>query len=434
MKKVLIITYYWPPSGGSGVQRCLKFAGYLRHYGWEPVVLTVKNPDYPVYDESLLEEIPTFMEILKVPAWEPYRMYQFLLGGKKDQTHIGFISGTTRTSLLQQLFIWIRGNFFIPDARKYWIKPSVKFLSKYVSENQIDCILSSGPPHSAHLIAKNASRKFNIPWVADFRDPWTGVYYFNQMKLSKRSIKKHQRLEREVLNTANSIVVVGETMKNDFEKITDHRIDVIHNGYDHKDYENLNPVLDEKFSIAYTGMFFRDQNPPELWESLSELIEELPGFKNDLQLKFTGKIDAVVLSGIRDAGLSNYLLHTDYVSHERIPLMQSSMQILLLCINRIENANYILTGKVFEYLAAKRPVLAISPPDSDIARIIHSTGSGTVIPFYQKVALKEALSNYYHQFKSGSLVMNSSGFEEYSRQNLTKKLAKLLDETILQSL
>jgi glycosyltransferase involved in cell wall biosynthesis len=429
VKKVLIITYYWPPSGGSGVQRCLKFAGYLRHFGWEPVVLTVKNPDYPVSDESLLEEIPQMMEVLKVPAWEPYRLYQFLLGGKKDQTHIGFISGTIRTSLLQQLFIWIRGNFFIPDGRKYWIKPSVTFLSRYVSENQIDCILSSGPPHSAHLIAKKVSRKFNIPWVADFRDPWTGVYYFSQMKLSMRSIRKHQRLEREVLNTANSIVVVGETMKNDFEKITNQRVEVIHNGYDHKDYENLNPLQDEKFSIGYTGMFFRDQNPSELWEALSELIEELPGFKDDLQLKFIGKIDAAVLAGIREVGLSKYLIHKDYVSHDRIPLLQSSMQILLLCINRIENASYILTGKVFEYLGAKRPVLAICPPDSDIARIIHSTGSGTVIPFYQKAALKEALSNYYHQFKSGRLEVNSSGIEEYSRQNLTKKLAKLFDET-----
>jgi glycosyltransferase involved in cell wall biosynthesis len=251
------------------------------------------------------------------------------------------------------------------------------------------------------------------------------------MKLSKKSIKKHQRLEREVLNTANSIVVVGETMKMDFKKLTDHRIEVIHNGYDHKDYENLNPLQDEKFSIGYTGMFFRDQNPPELWEALKELIEEIPGFKDDLQLKFTGKIDAAVLAGIRDAGLSDYLLHTDYVSHDRIPFLQSSMQILLLCINRVDNASYILTGKVFEYLAAKRPVLAICPPNSDIEKIINTTGSGTAIPFHQKVALKEALSNYYHQFKTESLVVNSSGFEEYSRQNLTNKLAKLLDETTL---
>jgi glycosyltransferase involved in cell wall biosynthesis len=427
MKKVLIITYYWPPSGGSGVQRCLKFAGYLRQFGWEPVILTVKDPNYPIYDNSLVDEIPSFIEVLKVPAWEPYRLYHFFTG-KKKKTNIGFLSGKTKNSFAEKISLWIRGNLFIPDGRKYWIKPAVKFLDRYLRDNNVDCIFSSGPPHSAHIIAKVISRKHNLPWIADFRDPWTGVYYFNKLMLSDCAIRRHKSLENTVLNSADAIVVVGETMKKDFQKITGKRIEVIHNGFDEKDYQDLDYKLDKKFSIAYTGMFFRDQNPPELWEVLKELIDDLPGFKEDLQLKFTGKIDALVLNNIEKSGLSNYLVHTDYVDHSRIPEIQSLSQLLLLCINRVDNAGYILTGKVFEYLAAKRPILAICPLDSDIAGIIRSTKSGTIIDFDNKKKLKEVITAYYNQFKSGGLHGNTTGIEAYSRLNLTSKLATLLDQ------
>lgn len=427
MKKVLIITYYWPPSGGSGVQRCLKFAGYLRQFGWEPVILTIKNPDYPVYDYSLIDEIPEFIEVLKVPAWEPYRLYHFFTGRKK-KTNIGFLSGKTKTSFAEKASLWIRGNLFIPDGRKYWIKPSVRFLDKYLRENNIDCVFSSGPPHSAHLIAQKISTKHKLPWVADFRDPWTGVYYFNKLMLCDWAIRRHKGMENTVLNSADAIVVVGETMKKDFQKFTGKRIEVIHNGFDEKDYQSLDYKLDEKFSIAYTGMFFRDQNPPELWEALKELIIELPGFREDLHLKFTGKLDALVLNNIEKAGLSGYLDHTDYVDHFRVPEIQAQSQLLLLCINRVENAGYILTGKVFEYLAAKRPILAICPPDSDIAGIIEDTKSGMIVDFDQKEKLKEDITACYNQYKSGGLQVNSTGTQIYSRFNLTSKLAALLNQ------
>lgn len=427
MKKVLIITYYWPPSGGSGVQRCLKFAGYLRQFGWEPVILTVKNPSYPVYDYSLEEETPSFVEVLKVPVWEPYRLYRFFTGGKK-KTNIGFISSKTKISWVEKMFLWIRGNLFIPDARKYWIKPSIKFLDEYLKDNKIDCIFSSGPPHSAHLIAKKISAKHKLPWIADFRDPWTGVYYFNKLMLSDCAIRKHKGLEADVLNSADAILVVGETMKKDFRKITEKRIEVIHNGFDEKDYLGLNHKLDEKFSIAYTGMFFRDQNPPELWQALKELIAELEGFKEDLLMKFTGKIDALVLQNIKDCGLIEYIVHNDYVEHYRVPEIQMQSQLLLLCINRVQNAGYIITGKVFEYLAAKRPILAICPPDSDIAGIIEATKSGMVIDFDQKEKTKQAIKTCYYQFKSGELSISSSGIDSYTRLNLTSKLAYLLNQ------
>lgn len=428
MKRVLIITYYWPPSGGSGVQRCLKFAKYLGQFGWEPVILTAENPDYPVYDYSLEAEIPPFIEILKVPAWEPYKIYHFFTGGKKKKTNIGFLSTETKTSLPDRLSLWIRGNLFIPDARKFWIKPSVKFLGEYLQENHVDCIISSGPPHSAHLIAKKIGNKFRLPWVADFRDPWTGVYYFDKLRLSDNAKRKHLQLEKKVLNEASAVVVVGETMKKDFENLTNSPIKVIHNGYDQTDYEELNVQADTKFSIGYTGMFFGDQNPPELWEALKELTLELPGFIEDFRLSFTGKIDALVLENIRKAGLSDYLIHSDYVAHSLIPKIQMQSQLLLLCINRVKNAGYILTGKVFEYLAARRPILAICPPESDIADIIISTKAGEVVPFYQKDKIKEVLSEYYRQFKTGNLKSSSSEIVNFSRIKQTANLADLLNE------
>jgi len=428
MKKVLIITYYWPPGGGSGVQRCLKFAKYLGEYGWEPVILTVKNPDYPLIDKSLEDEVPDFMEVLKVPAWEPYKLYHLVTGGKRKRTNIGFISGRKKISITEKISVWLRGNFFIPDARKFWIKPSVRFLERYLQENKIDCILSSGPPHSAHLIAIAIKQKFQIPWVADFRDPWTGVYYFQSLKLSKTSLRKHRELERKVLSSADAITVVGDTMKSDFQKITGKHIGVIYNGYDIEDFLSRNVIPDEKFSIGYTGMFFRDQNPPELWEALNELVEELDGFRDNLKLKFAGRIDAVVLDSIEKKGLNEFLEHQDYIEHKEITKIQMSSQVLLFCINRVENAEYILTGKVFEYLAARRPILGICPSNSDVAKIIAQTQSGITVDFGQKGILKEVITAYYKKFKKGELKVSSRGIESFSRLQLTGGLASLLHQ------
>lgn len=430
MKKVLIITYYWPPSGGSGVQRCLNFVKHLSNFGWTPVVFTAKNPDYPVIDHSLELEIPSSVEVLKLEAWEPYRIYNFFTGGKKSKTNIGFISGKTKNSFAEKISIWVRGNFFIPDARKFWISPAVRFLNKYLLENKIECIFSSGPPHSAHLIARELSKNNKLPWVADFRDPWTGVYYFNKLKLTECAKKKHSLLERAVLNEANLILVVGETMKNDFEKLTEKKIEVIYNGYEESEYRDLEIIADKKFSIAYTGMFFRDQNPAELWNALKELTQELPGFKADLSLNFTGKIDAVVIESINNAGLAEFLVYNDYVDHALIPCIQKQSQLLLLSINRVEKSGYILTGKVFEYLAARRPILAICPPDSDVARLISKTQAGTVIPFNQKEIIKLVVSDYYKKFKTGNLKVSTIGIEKYTRISLTKQLADSLDKLI----
>jgi glycosyltransferase involved in cell wall biosynthesis len=233
MKKVLIITYYWPPMGGGGVQRWLKMTKYFREFGWEPVIFTTENGEASVVDESMLAEIPSGIETLKVPIWEPFGLYKKLLGKSKDEKIApGLGQETKGNSTLQKLSIWVRGNFFIPDARMFWIKPSSKFLEKYLKENKIDAIISTGPPHSTHLIAFNVTRENNIPWIADFRDPWTNIDFYHKLMLTGWADNKHKKLELKVLKNANAIVTVSWSWAKDFEKLINRKIDVITNGFD----------------------------------------------------------------------------------------------------------------------------------------------------------------------------------------------------------
>ena len=221
MKKVLIITYYWPPSGGAGVQRWLKFVKYMRQFGWEPVVYTAENPEIPVVDTSLEKEIPEGITVLKIPIWEPYSIYKKFIGRKKeDKINASFLSETKKAGLTEKISVWIRGNFFIPDARRFWIKPSIKFLETYLSENKIDYVISSGPPHSMHLIALGLKRKFPLlKWLADFRDPWTNIDFYEKLMLTPMADKKHHRLELSVIKSADCVLSIGSSMSEEFKEM-----------------------------------------------------------------------------------------------------------------------------------------------------------------------------------------------------------------------
>jgi len=217
-KKALIITYYWPPGGGAGVQRWLKFVKYLREFGWEPVIYTPENGEMPVIDSSLEKDVPDGVTVIRRPIWEPYSLYKKFVGaGKDEKINTGFLTEKKRPGLAEKLSVWMRGNLFIPDARKYWIKPSVKFLRSYLKKNPVDVIISTGPPHSMHMIALPLSRELNVPWVADFRDPWTNIDYYKDLKLTKSADRKHHQMEKEVVTGATGIVVVGQRMKEEFE-------------------------------------------------------------------------------------------------------------------------------------------------------------------------------------------------------------------------
>ena len=420
--KVLILTYYFPPAGGSGVQRWLKFVKYLPSLGVTPVVYTVKNPNYPIEDRSLLNEIPKEIEILKQPIFEPNSI---LSKFKNNKQSAGFLN--QNPTFIGKVAQYIRANIFIPDARKFWIKPSVKYLLRYLSKNKIDIIITTGPPHSVHLIGLALKEKTNIKWIADFRDPWTDIDYFHQLPLIKRAIKKHHYLEQEVVKKADHVLVVGDTMKNNYLKYNNNT-STLTNGYD-TFLQKTSPKLDAKFSLLHIGMLNADRNHLMLWQVLAEISKENKKFSQDLEIKLIGKVCEEVSRDITFYNLSENLTKIDYVKHNKVIQYQKSAQVLLLLINNVPSAKGILTGKIFEYLQAKRPILAIAPKNGDLATIINQTKSGLIADFEDKKILKKHILSLYDAYKKNTLSINSTNIEQYHRKELTRMLVKILKAT-----
>jgi galactitol-specific phosphotransferase system IIB component len=306
MQKVLIITYYWPPAGGPGVQRWLKFMKYLRDFEVEPIVYVPENPHYHIIDKSFEAEIPSGITIVKQPIKEPYQLAGIFSKKESKTISSGIIKDEKQQGFLQKMMLWVRGNLFIPDARMLWVKPSVRFLSAYLKENTIETIITTGPPHSLHLIGKQLKENLKLNWIADFRDPWTKIGYHQKLKLTKASQQKHLRLEREVLETADHILTTSFTTKKDFSKITKKPISVITNGFDDDEVEEV--VLAEKFRLSHIGSLLSERNPLELWRALQELIAEKEDFAKDLELVFAGKVSESVVSSIKEHHLGNYLI------------------------------------------------------------------------------------------------------------------------------
>lgn len=431
MKKVLILTYYWPPSGGAGVQRWLKFVKYLKDFGWEPIVYTAENGEIPEIDLSLEKDIPKGTLLLKTPICEPYAAYKTIIGQKKNEKiNAAFLNESKKKSPLNNLAIWIRGNFFIPDARKFWIKPSIAYLSNYLSNNKIDAIISSGPPHSMHLIAKGLKQKFpQIKWVADFRDPWTNIDFYADLKLSSWADKKHHRLEKEVLAESDCVISIGNSLNAELIAINNQsqssKFKVITNGYDEDDVVKTKVEKDKKFSIAHIGTLVKTRNPEGLWRVLKELIYENETFKNSLEIKLVGKLDIVVKDSIDTYGLTEFVRRIDYLPHDKVIEEQQRSKVNLLLVNRTQNAKGILTGKFFEYLSAGAPILAIGPPDGDLADILNETKAGYISDFDDEKSLKKNILNL---FENQSISRNEEAITKYSRRNLTKKLSEILNE------
>jgi len=422
--KVLLITYYWPPAGGPGVQRWLKFVKYFREFGIEPIVYIPENPTYPLKDNSLVSEIPDGIQILKHPIFEPYRFAEFF--SKKEATTIskGIIAKETKQSLVQRLLLYIRGNFFIPDARTYWVKPSVKFLEKYITDSDIDIVITTGPPHSIHLIGKELQKKISIKWLADFRDPWTTIGYHHKLKLTKRSVQKHQQLEKKVLTTADHIVVTSFTTKQEFKKITTKPISVITNGYDTENVADIQ--LDEKFTVSHIGSLLSGRNPEKFWQVLYDLTQENIDFSDAFKLRLVGAVSEDVLSSIKKAGLNNFIDNKGYVSHKEAIEIQRSSQILLLIEIDSNETRCIIPGKLFEYMVSKRPILAIGPKGADIAKLITETNAGTFLEYHQYSEMKNELLLLFENYKKGKLVAQTEGLEKYSRRELTREMSILL--------
>lgn len=423
-KKVLIITYYWPPAGGPGVQRWLKFTKYLRDFQIEPVIYTIDNPSYPLLDFSSNNELPKDIKVLKQRIFEPNSIFTlFGINNKKESA--GFLNHNP--SFFGRVIQYIRANYFIPDARKFWIQPSVKFLSNYLENNHIDAIITTGPPHSMHIIGLELKKNLGIKWISDFRDPWTEIDYFQQLPLTKKARQKHHQLEQEVLLKTDMTIVVGETMKQKYLKHTS-RIEVITNGYD----TIKNPTtqkLDSNFSITHVGSMNYDRNPKILWQVLKEICDINSDFKKDLRVKFIGKIDDSVIQDVKVFD-NNNVIRIPYVEHSKVNSHQVSSQVLLLCINNVPSAKGIITGKIFEYLQAKRPILSIGPEDGDAAIILKNTNAGKIVDFNDKKRLKAIILDLYEKYKAGNLQVDLENINQYHRKNITSQLAEVIKKVV----
>ncbi len=422
--KALIITYYWPPAGGSGVQRWLKFVKYLQDFDIEPVVYVPENAQYPIKDVSLEKDIPKNIEVLKQPIWEPNNILS--LFKKNSKQSAGFLN--PNPSFVGAILQKIRANYFIPDARKFWVKPSVKFLKNYLSKNNIDVVITTGPPHSLHLIGLQLKKEIGVKWISDFRDPWTDIDYFHQLPLSKKARSKHHQLEQEVLRSADAVLVVGKTMKENYKIFSDN-IHVITNGFDSSLNEIKENLLDKKFSITHIGMMNSDRNPLVLWKVLSDLCRENKEFEHDLEIRLIGKVAAEIDELIEKYQLKN-IVKIDYLPHNEVKIHQQKSQVLLLAINNVPSAKGILTGKIFEYLQAKRPILAIGPEDGDLAEVLNLTKAGTIVDFEDKEKLKSTILKLYSAYKKGDLTIESSNIEQYHRKNLTEQLSIVIKDLV----
>lgn len=478
MKKVLVITYYWPPSGGSGVQRWLKFAKYLPEHGWEPVIYTPLNPEANSTDEALMKDVRPGTTVLKRRILEPYSFYKILAGGKnftgkgqKKQIKANLVAGGgEKKSLVQRLSLFVRGNLFIPDPRILWVGPSVRYLKKYLKQHPVDAIVSTGPPHTMHLIAKRVSKATGTPWLADFRDPWTEIFYFKHLGLSKWAFNRHRSLEQGVLDSADSVVVVSSKMQKDFEKRTKTPVEIITNGFDPEDFtatpdcsangpacrEAVSAAADTrsgKFYLVHTGLLVDNGNPNLLWEVLGEKAAADPQFRQKLEIRTMGQTDSSIISDISANGLDANFVNMGYVAHGTAVEWQQKASLLLLPLRKEPEAAAILTGKFFEYLAAGPQILAFGPTDGDLARALKETHSGTICDWNQKQAIREAIDAAWanHLAQQQGATAGAAGTADaadaadtakaehsrfsaaalkYSRKELTGKLSGLLNDII----
>ncbi len=423
MKKVLIVTYYWPPAGGPGVQRWLNFIKYLPENGVEPILYIPKDPHYPIKDNSLLKEVPEGLAIYRNTIWEPYKLASLISSRKTSRISSGIIK-SKKQSFLERIFLWVRGNFFIPDARKFWVKPSIKYLSDIIDNEQIQTVITSGPPHSLHLIGMGLKERKAVKWIADFRDPWTSIGYHKELRLTMGSQKKHKALEQNVLNKADEIIVTSKTTKQEFSAITNKPITVITNGFD-SDFDGR-AELDTNFTISHIGSLLSERNPIVLWRVLSELTKEHPNFRKALQIQLVGVVSEDVIAEIEKHNLGSALNVLPYLPHKEALKAQRSSQVLLLAEINSEETKGIIPGKLFEYLAARRPILAIGPSGWEAGDLVRDTGAGMVFTYNNEKELKETIWKWFAAYQSKSLVMPVTGIEKYSRKELTKKLAAQL--------
>ena len=428
-KRVLIITYYWPPSGGSGVQRWLKFAKYLPEAGWEPVIFTPENPDFDLKDETLLKEISSNLEVIRFPIWEPYQLFAKVK--KQGKTHPGRILEQQKKGFLEKAAIWLRANLLVPDPRVFWVKPSVQFLNQLLLEGQFQAIITTGPPHSLHLIGQKLKQKHGIPWLADFRDPWSQWEFLDTLPMLSFIRRRHEALERKVLKQADVVVTISPTFQRDLEKLSGRKIDLITNGYDPADIPtdfHPRPKLAKRLHLVYTGIIDAIRNPLPLMQALKAEFE-VGG--EVVSWTFVGKVSEQVQQQVEaDSWLQTHIHFAGYVPHHQVFEFYANTDALVLILTDTKNAKGNIPGKLFEYLARGLPVLALGDPQGDSATLLSQAGAGAVLGHGDLKGMQAKLRELY---ASAGTQQTLGSLEAFSRKTGSKQVAALLDKAVFSN-
>lgn len=430
--RILLCTYYWPPSGGAGVQRSLKFAKYLSYFNVEPTVLTsdTETANYPVLDKSLELEIPENIKVIRTPSKEPFGIYR-KVSGKKEIPQSGF-ANENKTAWKEKLMRFVRGNFFLPDARKGWNPSAIKAASELIEQKQVDLIFTSSPPHSSQLIGLALKEKYGIPWIADLRDPWTDIYYYKQLYPSFFAQKKDASYERRVLEKADKIIVVSESLKKLFlsksEKIDPKKVIVIPNGYDPEDFQDVSFPKNEIFTLSYTGTIAQTYDLKTFAKACKACFTN----KNrKAKIRFVGSNSNWIQSVFEEENSTHLLELIPSVEHKKsVEYLQSSDALLLLIPQSTHNKG-ILTGKIFEYLGSNKPIIGIGPTTGDAAEILRRCEAGEMFDYGHFEAINTYLESIYQKWEKDTLaVSNKKNIEEFSRKAQSKLLANELEQLI----
>ncbi|HLU87555.1 MAG TPA: hypothetical protein VKZ44_07345 [Taishania sp.] len=425
VKKILLITFYWPPAGGPGVHRWLRFSKYFKENNCELTVYCPENAAWPVIDESLNSEVSEDLTVIRRKVFEPHKYLQKKAGFEGGA---GIGTKTNKLGFIKKMMIWTRGNLFIPDARRFWINPSYRFLKNYLKENpDITHIISTGPPHSMHVIALKLKKQFpKLHWTADFRDPWTEIDYYQELLPGKFADKMQKKLELSVLQNADLVLSIGEDCAKGLQRIGGRKVEIITNGFIFPEFDPKQIVLDSKFSIAHFGSMAASRNPVSLWKALRLALQENSKLKEYLNINLYGSVDFSITEDIAKYELTDFYTGPKQVSHKESITLQQRTQLLLLVANKAINSKGILTGKFFEYLGAKRPMLVIGESDSDLEKIVLETNSGKFFEYEEVESLKHYILTSFEQFLNQNLYSNPINIEQFHSKTLTRKIIELI--------
>jgi len=417
MKKVLFITYYWPPSGKASLQWPLKIIKHLPGFGWQPVVLTIEDDTFSDKDETFLKQISEDLKVIKTKAFEPFNLYKKFTGKEKDSKLTASETISTKSeSMVHRLSIWIRMNLFIPDARIGWYFPAVKGTANFIKDEKIDAIVSVGPPHTAHLIGKKLSVKYNLPHIPVFIDPWVDIAYYQNFKRNSIALKIDNRLEKSVLQNAASVVFVTETMKEDYQKkyqFLKDKSQVLYWGYSEEDFNDI--VLRENTSrnkvLVHAGNLFSYQNPVNLWQQVKKEIED----GNPLRLKFIGTVDEEIVKSISSAGLDPYTDYLGFLPYQKMLTEVCNADFLLVCATEPRH----VPGKLFEYLKAGKPIIAYGDNNEEVKKILDESNAGMMFSY------DEDGEGFFTNYKI--LKAQPSYVVKFDRKRISEELSKILD-------